>query len=369
MTAATTTTETLATTAAMIEAINLGKTFRVARRRRGVLGGLRSVVDPDVRVVHAVRDLSLRVERGEMLGLIGPNGAGKSTTIKMLTGILTPTSGSMRVADCDPLRQRRDLARRIGVVFGQRSQLWWDLPLSDSLSLLRHLYRVPEQRHADNLSRLRDMLDLDEFIETPVRQLSLGQRMRGDLAAALLHDPELLYLDEPTIGLDVVAKARIREFLRAINVERGVTVLLTTHDMDDIEALCPRMVIVDHGRKLYDGAVAGIRERFGGERTLIAVLDEAEVASLPRDADGRPLLGDLPAGVHQAQAESPRIALRFGRDSVPGHELVAWLGSHYRLRDVTFEEPQIEDVIRRIYEEDLLLKEPELAGASSKTAS
>ena len=345
----------------MIEATHLGKIFRVARRRSGMLGGLRSVVDPEVRVVHAVEDLSLRVGRGEMLGLIGPNGAGKSTTIKMLTGILTPTSGTMCVAGCDPQRQRRELAGRIGVVFGQRTQLWWDLPLIDSLNLLRHLYRVPERRHADNLAQLRHMLDLDDFIDTPVRQLSLGQRMRGDLVAALLHDPELLYLDEPTIGLDVVAKARIRDFLRAINMQRGVTVLLTTHDMDDVEALCPRMVIVDHGRKLYDGAVAGIRERFGGERTLIAVLDDAEVATLPRDATGQPLLTDLPTGMRQVPSESPRVALRFGRDTLPGHALVTWLGARYRLRDVTFEEPQIEDVIRRIYEEDLLLKTPETA--------
>ena len=369
MTPMTTVTATTATTA-MIEAASLGKTFRVARRRPGMLGGLRSVVDPEIRTVHAVRDLSLRVERGEMVGLIGPNGAGKSTTIKMLTGILTPTSGSVRVAECDPQRQRRELSGRIGVVFGQRSQLWWDLPLIDSLRLLRHLYRVPEQRHADNLAYLRGMLDLDDFIETPVRQLSLGQRMRGDLAAALLHDPELLYLDEPTIGLDVVAKARVREFLRAINMERSVTVLLTTHDMDDIEALCPRMVIVDHGRKLYDGAVAGIRERFGGERTLIAVLDEVEAIALPRDAAGQLLLSDLPRGVHQSPAQSPRIALRFGRDTLPGHELVTWLGARYRLRDITFEEPQIEDVIRRIYEEGLLLQTPdtiEPAGGATDT--
>jgi len=347
----------MATSAAMIEAEGLSKTFRVAKRRPGLLGGLRSVVDPEVRTVRAVADLALRVERGEMIGLVGPNGAGKSTTIKMLTGILTPSAGRMRVAGLDPQRQRREVAARIGVVFGQRSQLWWDLPLLDSLRLLRHLYRVPEARHAANLARLRALLALDEFIETPVRQLSLGQRMRGDLAAALLHDPELLYLDEPTIGLDVVAKARIREFLRAINAEQGVTVVLTTHDMDDIETLCRRMVIVDHGRKLYDGAVAGIREQFGGERTLIAVLDDAEVAALPMDAAGRPALGELPAGVRQAEAEPPRVALRFGRESMPAHELVAWLGARHRLRDVTFEEPQIEDVIRRIYEEGLLLRE------------
>jgi ABC-2 type transport system ATP-binding protein len=342
---------------AMIEAEGLSKTFRVACRRPGLLGGLRSVVDPQVRVVPAVHELSLHIDCGEMIGLVGPNGAGKSTTIKMLTGILMPTSGRVRVAGLNPMHQRRELASRIGVVFGQRSQLWWDLPLIDSLRLLRHLYRVPEKRHSDNLARLRNMLDLDEFLDTPVRQLSLGQRMRGDLAAALLHDPELLYLDEPTIGLDVVAKARIREFLLSINAEQGVTVLLTTHDMDDVETLCPRMLIIDHGRKLYDGSVSEIRERFGGERMLIAVLDPAEVAAMPHDTQSQPVLADLPNGVRQVQAEAPRIWLTFGKDSLPAHELVAWLGARYRLKDVTFQEPEIEDVIRRIYEEGLLLRE------------
>ncbi len=342
---------------AMIEAEGLSKTFRVARRRPGLAGGLRSVVDPQVRVVTAVHELSLHIDRGEMIGLVGPNGAGKSTTIKMLTGILKPTSGRVRVARLNPMRQRRELASRIGVVFGQRSQLWWDLPLIDSLRLLRHLYRVPERRHSDNLARLRSMLDLDEFIDTPVRQLSLRQRMRGDLAAALLHDPELLYLDEPTIGLDVVAKARIREFLLSINAIQGVTVLLTTHDMDDVETLCPRMLIIDHGRKLYDGSVSEIRERFAGERTLIAVLDPVEVAAMPHNAQSQHVLTDLPNGVRQVQAEASRICLAFSKDSLPAHELVAWLGARYRLKDVTFQEPEIEDVIRRIYEEGLLLRE------------
>jgi ABC-2 type transport system ATP-binding protein len=345
--------------ATIIEAENLSKIFRVARRRPGLLGGIRSMVDPEVRVVPAVERLSLRIERGEMVGFVGPNGAGKSTTIKMLTGILAATSGWARVAGLDPQRQRREVAARIGVVFGQRSQLWWDLPLIDSLHLLRHLYRVPAERHVANLERLRAMLDLDPFLDTPVRQLSLGQRMRGDLAAALLHDPEILYLDEPTIGLDVVAKARIREFLLTINAERDVTVLLTTHDMDDVETLCPRMLIVDHGRKLYDGAVAGIRDRFGGDRTLVADLDPAELAGLERDAAGQPVLLDLPAGVRQVRAETPRVALSFGRNAPAAHELVAWLGTRYRLRDVTFKEPEIEDVIRRIYEHKLLLSEAE----------
>ena len=341
----------------MIVANGLSKTFRVARRRSGLLGSIRSVVDPEVRRVEAVHDLSLSVMRGEMIGLVGPNGAGKSTTIKMLTGILVPSGGKMQVAGLDPLLQRRELARHIGVVFGQRSQLWWDLPLIDSLRLLRHLYRVPEERHNANLAQLRSMLALDEFIDTPVRQLSLGQRMRGDLAAALLHDPELLYLDEPTIGLDVVAKARMREFLLKINATRGVTVLLTTHDMDDVEALCQRMLIIDHGRKLYDGAVSDIRERFGGERALIAVLDQAGLAMLPHDASGQPTIHDLPQGVRLLRVEAPRIWLGFSREAIPAHELVAWLGARYSLRDVTFQEPEIEDVIRRIYEEGLLLQE------------
>ncbi len=341
----------------MIETHSLRKTFRITKRHSGFVGGLRSIVNPEIRVVDAVRDLSLEIERGEMLSLVGPNGAGKSTTIKMLTGILVPTEGDIRVAGLSPVRQRRELAARIGVVFGQRTQLWWDLPLLDSLQLLRHLYRLPEQRYYENLKRLRTMLDLDEFIETPVRQLSLGQRMRGDLAAALLHDPELLYLDEPTIGLDVVAKARIRDILRAINAERGVTILLTTHDMDDVETLCERMLIIDHGRKLYDGTVAAIRERFGGERTLIAVLDDTEIAMLPRDEHGQPIMSELPTGVGLAQVDGPRLWLRFGREAMPAHELVAWLGARYRLRDVTFQEPEIEDIIRRIYEEGLLLQE------------
>jgi ABC-2 type transport system ATP-binding protein len=227
---------------------------------------------------------------------------------------------------------------------------------------------VPEARHRDNLAHLRQMLELDEFLHTPVRQLSLGQRMRGDLAAALLHDPEILYLDEPTIGLDVVAKARIREFLLSINTQRGVTVLLTTHDMDDVETLCPRMVIVDHGRKLYDGSIATIRARFGGDRTLVAELDAAAVSALPREADGSLLVGGLPAGVRQRPCDAPRVELSFTPAAIPAHELVGWLGARYRLRDVTFRDPEIEDVIRRIYEQGLLTEESEVRTAAGPVA-
>ena len=223
--------------------------------------------------MRAVDGISFRVARGEMVGYIGPNGAGKSTTIKMLTGILTPSGGRLRVAGIDPSRERTRLAHRIGVVFGQRTTLWWDLPLRDSYGLVRRMYRIPDARYRANLDRCVELLDLGELLDVPVRQLSLGQRMRGDIAAALLHDPEVLYLDEPTIGLDVVSKAKVRGFLRDLNAERGTTVLLTTHDLTDIEQLCRRVMVIDHGRLMYDGALAGLHEVGESERTLVVDLE------------------------------------------------------------------------------------------------
>jgi ABC-2 type transport system ATP-binding protein len=317
----------------------LEKTYRVPVKAKG--GALKSFVSRGTREVRAVDDISFRIAPGEMVGYVGPNGAGKSTTIKVLTGILVPSGGQVRVAGLDPTRQRRTLAARIGVVFGQRTQLWWDLPLIESLELLRYVYRVPAERFAENLAAFRAVLDLDEFLETPVRQLSLGQRMRGDLAAALLHDPAILYLDEPTIGLDVVAKGRIREFLLEINRTRGVTVLLTTHDMADIAHLCARMMIIDHGHLLYDGSVAAIRDRFGTERTLVVDLetDEAE-----------PLTG-LPA--EEIRADGLRRWLRFRRADVTAAELIAIVSARYPIRDLTIDEPEIEDIVRRIYQEGL----------------
>jgi ABC-2 type transport system ATP-binding protein len=222
----------------MIELDRAGRSFKVKRN-----------------VVHAVRDLSFTVSPGEFVGYLGPNGAGKSTTIKMLCGILTPTSGKVRVAGLDPSRKRTTLARRIGVVFGQRTTLWWDLPLLDSFELIRHLYKVDRVVFRARLEELTETLDLSEFMRTPVRQLSLGQRMRGDLAAALLHAPDVLVLDEPTIGLDVVSKASIRAFLQRLNAEQGTTVLLTTHDLGDIERLCRRVMLIDHGRLAFDGTL------------------------------------------------------------------------------------------------------------------
>src|SRR5207245_8770445 len=212
--------------------------------------------------------LTFRVEPGSLVGYIGPNGAGKSTTVKMLTGILVPSRGRISVAGLVPTRQRTQLARRIGVMFGQRVQLWWDLPLIESFELLRHIYRIPADVYERNLSAFRQLLDLDAFLRTPVRQLSLGQRIRGELTAAMLHDPEILFLDEPTIGLDVVAKQRVRDFLVEINREQGVTVLLTTHDLGDIERLCNRLLVIDHGSLIWDGGIDELKEAYGAERML-----------------------------------------------------------------------------------------------------
>jgi ABC-2 type transport system ATP-binding protein len=290
--------------------------------------------------VHAVDDVSFEIASGEMVGYVGPNGAGKSTTIKMLTGILVPSSGHIRVLDLEPTRQRVDLAKRIGVVFGQRTQLWWDLPLRDSFELLRHIYRVDATRYRRNLATFTDVLDLGPFLATPVRQLSLGQRMRGDLAAALMHDPDILFLDEPTIGLDVVAKARIREFLARVNREHGTTVLLTTHDMDDIEQLCPRVLIIDAGRVIYDGDLETIRRRMGGESVLVLDLVEPGPAVEV-------------SGAKVVKIEGPRQWLTFRRDEVTAAAVIAAVAARAEIRDLQIEEPAIEDVIRRIYEQGI----------------
>ena len=324
----------------MIEVEELRKSFWVSRRPEGFAGSIRGLVSRAGHEVQAVDGISFAIAPGEMVGYIGPNGAGKSTTIKMLTGILVPTSGNVTVAGLVPWERRRELAAQIGVVFGQRTQLWWDLPLIESLTLLQHVYGVPAARFDENLTFFREILDLDPFLDTPVRQLSLGQRMRGDLVAALLHEPPLLYLDEPTIGLDVVARARIREVLLEINRERGVTVLLTTHDMADIAQLCQRMMIIDRGALLYDGSVEAIRDRYGLERTLVVDLDGSE------KADGRL---DIP-GTVDIQQEGPRHWLRFRRDESTAAEIIAAVTERYRIRDLTLEEPEIEGIVRRIYE-------------------
>jgi ABC-2 type transport system ATP-binding protein len=287
------------------------------------------------RVVTAVSDLSFSVEPGEMVGYIGPNGAGKSTTIKMLTGILVPTAGRLQVAGLDPSRQRTELARRIGVVFGQRTTLWWDLPLRDSFELLQRIYRIPVERYRRNLATFVDLLALGPLLDSPVRQLSLGQRMRGDIAAALLHDPEVVYLDEPTIGLDVVSKSQLRDFLRETNAERAVTVLLTTHDLVDIERLCTRVMVIDHGSLVFDGGLSSLSGLAGARRTLVVDLPDA---AAPIEL----------AGADTVKVVGPRQWLTFPAEASAA-PLIAELSARHRVADLSILEPNIEDVITRIY--------------------
>ncbi len=328
-----------------IEAKELSKHFFIAKHRRGVLGALRNLFSREQIVIKAVDRISFAIERGELIGYIGPNGAGKSTTIKMLTGILVPTSGSATVGGRVPWRERVAHTRRIGVVFGQRTNLWWDLPVIESFDLLRHVYKIPRERYHKNLRTFEELLDLGEFLQTPVRSLSLGQRMRADLAAALLHDPDVLFLDEPTIGLDVVAKERIRSFIREVNVQRGVTVILTTHDLGDVEKLCKRILLIDHGQLLFNGLLSELQRRFGGERELVVdFAEEYEDVSIE--------------GAAVIAREGKRVTYRFPRGQLSTSELIQGLASRYRIVDLTVREPAIEDTVRRIYEGQLLAQTP-----------
>lgn len=320
----------------IIRTRGLRKVFRTVRRVPGAAGALRTLFSRAYEEKVAVSDVNVDIEAGELIGYIGPNGAGKSTTIKMLTGILVPSAGTIDVAGIVPYADRRQNARNIGVVFGQRSQLYWDLPLIESFELLRAIYNVPADRYRRNLNTFTKILEMEPFIRTPVRQLSLGQRMRGDFAAALLHDPKIVYLDEPTIGLDVIAKEAIREFVRHINDERRTTIILTTHDLADVERLCRRIIIIDSGTVIYDGGIEHIKEQYGTHRTLVLTL----TAPHPNpELDGAQVVSN----------EHGVVSYRFDRRVVRADQLIRLATERYDLRDVTIEEPDLESIIRRIY--------------------
>ncbi|MDP2859325.1 MAG: ATP-binding cassette domain-containing protein [Bacillota bacterium] len=336
-----------------IVARDLVKVYRIAQRRPGVIGGLRTLFSPKYHDVRAVQGINFDIPAGQFVGYVGPNGAGKSTTVKMLAGILHPTSGTITVNGLSPQSQRQRLAWQIGVVFGQRTQLWWDLPTVDSFELLAAMYEVPRNDYLDFMKTFSDLLGIDEFLNTPVRQLSLGQRMRADLAAALIHRPRVLFLDEPTIGLDIVAKSRIREFLLQVNESRGATILLTTHDLRDIEELCKRVMVINHGKLVYDGSLSSLRDS-AGLPTVLSVKYE----SLPRDLQEGSLISangdsardnrDTGWTVESIDRSTGTVRVAFDRSRSPAPSVIWAMRSFGEIMDVSLTEPLIEEIIKRL---------------------
>nr|WP_102713048.1 ATP-binding cassette domain-containing protein [Paenibacillus castaneae] len=323
---------------AVITINGISKTYQVAKRSSGIGQAFKSLFHREYTDVEALNDISFTVKPGEIVGYIGPNGAGKSTTIKVMSGILVPDSGSCTIMGYTPWKDRVAYVRNIGVVFGQRSQLWWDVPVIDSFELLRDIYKVPEQEYKANLALLTETLELQDIIGMPVRQLSLGQRMRCEIAASLLHSPSILFLDEPTIGLDAASKIAVRRFIRTINEEKGVTVILTTHDMNDIEALAQRIILIGKGKLLYDGSIDAIRNQFGTRKTIIALYRQQEA---PLKIAGAVL-----------ESWSPeRAVLSVDTEQVLISEVLISISQQVELIDIIIDTPPIEDMIIQLYKE------------------
>jgi len=322
---------------AVIEVQDIVKDYVLVKKGRGLRGSLKALFAPERKVVRGVDGVSFSIEPGEIVGYIGPNGAGKSTTIKMLTGILHPTSGTIRVCGISPQADRKSVVRKLGVVFGQRTQLYWDLRLGESFELLRRIYQVSKTEFDKNMKELSEVLRLDEFIDTPVRQLSLGQRMRGDLAAAMLHAPSVLFLDEPTIGLDAEAKHAIRNFIAEINRKRGVTVILTTHDLDDVEQLCSRLIIVNHGKVVEDGPMGELITKLTPKRMLVVELER------PCEDVSHPLADII-------KQDGLKLWYQFEKSKISAAELISDLSAKLPIQDLSVKEPDIEDAIRQVYQ-------------------
>ena len=305
----------------IIKVSHVKKYYKIAKREKGMAETVKSLLHRRYETRKAVDDVSFSIRRGEIVGFIGPNGAGKSTTVKMLSGILYPDAGDITIDGCIPYRQRKQYVKNIGVVFGQKSQLNWDLPLIESFELMKYIYKIPAKLYEKNLQKFTELLDMGDFLHQPVRQLSLGQRMRGDIAASLLHSPSIVFFDEPTIGLDVVAKDKIRGFIRHMNEEEKTTVIFTTHDMQDIEKVCDRLIIIDLGKKVYDGSVEEIKNRYAGTKTVELLLE-----------DGR------------------RETKSFDVKETPMNEVMEALLREKEIKDISICEPDIDEIIRDIYE-------------------
>jgi ABC-2 type transport system ATP-binding protein len=335
----------------VIETKGLSKSFRSPLKKPGVSGAIRHLFRPEYKDVVAVTDVGLSIAAGESVAYVGPNGAGKSTTIKMLTGILLPSGGEIRINGLHPYKERMRNSKNIGVVFGQRTQLWWDIPVIESFTLLRDIYEVPAKTYAENLAYFTEMLGLDEFLHQSARRLSLGQRMRCDLAVALMHNPAVIFLDEPTIGLDVAVKERIREFLKTVNRERGVTLMLTSHDLDDIQDVCRRLIIIDTGRIIYDGSIQGLLDKYVKERSIRIIAS----AKIERSGAARA----MPGGVEITRMNEREMTVVFDRFRYTAKQVLEIIMQTVEVVDFQLEEPDIERVVKNVYEGRL-----ELAGGA-----
>lgn len=324
-----------------VEAVDLVKEFRTFKRKEGLWGAVQDLFSREYASLRAVDDVSFQISPGEMVGYIGPNGAGKSTTVKMLTGILVPTSGEVRANGCVPYRERMDYTRTIGAVFGQRTQLWWDIAVVESFRLLKRIYDVSDADYEARMARFDDILAINRYLHQPVRKLSLGERMRCDMVAALLHNPPLLFLDEPTIGLDLLAKENIRQFLKEVNREYGTTVLLTTHDLSDIEELCSRLMIIDHGHILFDGPLDELKRMLWRQTQIKFELKDV--------AQGAAIETFMLPGVDKERLDELTYRLSFDREDFTSGDVIRRLVSKAEIRDIFIEEESIEEIVKRIY--------------------
>lgn len=332
----------------MIRVENLSKEFKSNKKYPGFKGAIKSFFSTEYITKKAVDDISFEINDGEIVGYIGANGAGKSTTIKMMTGILTPTSGRVYVNNLVPYENREENAKNIGVVFGQKTQLWWDLPISETFSLLKDIYDVSDADFEERMKFLKEVLGLEEFFLSPVRTLSLGQRMRADLAAALIHNPQVIYLDEPTIGLDVVVKENVRKAIKEINLKYGTTIILTTHDLDDIEELCNRIIIIDKGKKIYDGEIKGVKEEYGYLATVeIQVKEEISLESLNifddiyKDKD------------FKIDFKENKLFITFNINKISSSEIISRVMKKITVVDFAVKETSIEDIVKKMYKNEV----------------
>lgn len=337
----------------IIEARGLKKVFKQAIKDPGLGGAIKHLFTQQYREKYAVEGIDLTIEEGETVAYVGPNGAGKSTTIKMLCGVLVPSGGEILVDGRVPHKQRMENAQRIGAVFGQRTQLWWDIPVRESLTLLRDIYQVPPAVFKKNLDGFTELLGMESFLHLSARKLSLGQRMRADLAAALLHDPKIVYLDEPTIGLDVAVKHRIRDFIKEMNRDKGTTMMLTTHDLGDIENLCERLVIIDQGRIIYDGKLQKVKDTFARERIIHTQLSAPIVGAAELFADMPDVAVENSDGDEEQGNGVPSLSIKFDRFHCTASEIVKRVMTHGEVVDFRIDEPSIEEIITRVYEGQL----------------